>query len=114
MIAIEDMAGTRRCRYFPFDWEEMRVSPTPRIVTLERPVIVEGVSSLHREIARLYDIRFFVQSDGTSMLEAILKRDGNFLEKEWRSLWLPSIASYIMTNPQERADFLVVGRGAAF
>ena len=113
VVAIGNLTGTGRCRYFPFDWDEMRVSTTPRIVTLERPVIVEGASSLHREIARHYDIRFFVESDGSTMLEAILKRDGNFFEKEWRGLWLPSVASYMLTSPQERADFLVTGRGAA-
>lgn len=84
-----------------------------RLVTLaDGPVLVEGTSSLHPDIAPLFDLRFFVESDETTIFEAVLARDGNFFEKEWRESWLANAAAYMKTKPQERADFVVAGRGA--
>ena len=90
----------------------MKVSQELRTVTLaDGHVIVEGTSSLHPDLAPLFDIRFFVESDETTILEAVLKRDGNYFENEWRDLWLPNAALYMETKPRERADFFVAGRG---
>lgn len=56
-------------------------------------------------------IRLFVEGSESSTLNGILARDGNFFEQEWQTLWLPSVAIYMETNPRKRADFLVRGRG---
>jgi hypothetical protein len=46
-----------------------------------------------------------------TILQAILERDGDYFEHEWRTLWLPSIAICMKTDPRSRADFLIRGRG---
>jgi len=112
LATVRELATTGRCEYLPFDWDSMEISQVARSVILSAgPVAVEGTSGLHPEIAPLFDLRFFVESDERSTLEAILKRDGSYFEEEWRTLWLPSSAIYMETEPQLRADFLVRGRG---
>ncbi len=112
LAAVKELAESGRCSYFPFDWGSMNVSQESRLVRLaDGPVLVEGTSSLHPDIAPLFDLRFFVESDETTILEAVLERDGNYFEKEWRNLWLPSLALYMETKPRERTDFFVAGRG---
>lgn len=112
LAAVEDLAKHGWCSYLPFDWDAMRISERHRNLRLEDgPVAVEGTSALHPAVAPLYDLRFFVQSHESSVLKAVLERDGSFFEKEWRALWLPSVAAYMETNPRGRADYLVRGRG---
>lgn len=113
LSAVKELAGSGHCSYFPFDWESMSISQELRSITLaDGPVLVEGTASLHPDIASLFDLRFFVESDETSILEAVLERDGNYFEKEWRDHWLPNAALYMKTKPRERADYMVAGRGA--
>lgn len=112
LTAIRELAGSGRCSYYPFDWPSMRFSQERRTVMLANgPVIVEGTSSLHPDLAPLFDVRFFVESDETTILDAVLRRDGNYFENEWRDLWLPNAALYMETKPRQRADFFVAGRG---
>jgi len=111
LSAVEELAVRGSCEYLPFDWNDMRTSEKPRTVHLaDGAVAVDGTSSLHPKITPLYDIRFFIESDD-AIIESILERDGTFFEKEWRTLWLPSVEVYMQTNPRIRADFLVAGRG---
>jgi hypothetical protein len=85
LSAVEKLAVSGSCEYLPFEWERMEVSQRARRVDLAAgPVVVEGTSSLHPRITPLY---------------------------EWRTLWLPSTAIYMETNPGSRADFLIAGRG---
>jgi hypothetical protein len=112
LSAVKELSEHGSCEYFPFDWDEMKISRSARRVDLATgPVVVEGTSCLHPKIAPLYDCRLFVESHEATALPAILERDGDYFENEWRSLWLPSAAIYMKTNPRSRADFLVRGRG---
>jgi len=112
LSAVEKLAVSGSCEYLPFEWERMEVSQRARRVDLAAgPVVVEGTSSLHPRITPLYDCRFFVESHEATVLQAVLERDGDYFENEWRTLWLPSTAIYMETNPRSRADFLIAGRG---
>jgi hypothetical protein len=112
LAAVEALAKFGSCKYLPFDWDEMRISEGHRSAYLaDGPVIVEGTSSLHPRIAPLYNMRLFLESHEPTILDAVLERDGNFFDKEWRNLWLPSVSIYMETNPRARADYLITGRG---
>ena len=64
------------------------------------------------ELAPLYDLRLYVESDATSVLDTAMKRGAGRWEREWRELFLPSADLYFAINPHQRADFIVAGRGA--
>ena len=110
--AVKSLASDGLCSYRLYDWRTATIRDEYRIVSLDRPVIVEGVSSLHPELTPLYDLRFWVESDAQTRLQASLKRGVGNWEREWRELFLPSVDLYLRTRPQDRAEFLVAGRGA--
>jgi uridine kinase len=110
--AVKSLAGDGLCSYRLYDWNTAKIHDEYRIVCLDRPVIVEGVSSLHPELASLYDLRFWVESDAATTLQASLKRGVGAWEREWREQFLPSVNLYMRSAPQDRAEFLVAGRGA--
>lgn len=100
------------CAYYPMDWEIGFVSPEPRILFRDKPVLIEGVSVLDPALVDCYDLRIFVESDRASVWDAVLARDGATYEQNWRSMFLPSDDLYMATRPQDRADILAAGRGA--
>jgi len=111
--AVRAIARDGICSFFPFDWDSMEISGHLHHVRSDRPILVEGVSVLSPEIPSLYDVRIFVQSDRSSLLEAVCKRDGNLFREEWETLFIPSADLYMRTRPEARSDFLVRGRGLA-
>jgi uridine kinase len=109
--AIRSLAATGSCRYRPYDWSTGGVSATEREVTMDRGVVVEGVSALHPDVAARYGLRIFVESDASTTLEASVSRGVGDWEREWRDLFLPSADIYMRTDPRSRADLVVAGRG---
>lgn len=109
--AVMALARGEIARYRRYDWQAGRVSDDWREVRPEGLVVVEGVSALHPDLAPLYDLRLWVDSDASSTLEAALVRGVGDWEHEWRHLFMPSVAIYLATNPQARADQVVAGRG---
>jgi uridine kinase len=95
-----------------YDWSTGRVGDAHREIRPEGMVVVEGVSALHPNLAPLYDLRLWVESDATTTLAASLARGVGDWEREWRELFLPSVALYLETEPRARADYVVAGRGA--
>lgn len=111
VAAVTSLAQAGHCTYHPYDWATGRPSPTARTITRDRPIIIEGVSSLHPALAPLYDLRLWVQSDAPTTLTASLERGVGDWEHEWRDLFMPSVELYLQTDPRSRADRLVKGRG---
>ena len=109
--SVRSLATTGECRFLPFDWNLHDVAADLRTVKGDAPVIVEGVSALNPEIAPLFDVRVFVESDRSTTLAAAVARGVGLWEREWRELFLPSADLYMATAPQKRADLLVAGRG---
>ena len=114
LSAVRDLALNGECAFSPFDWSTCEISPAARRVDLKKPVVVEGVSALNPEIAGLFDLRIFVESDRTTTLEVAIGRAGGGPWIEcWHSLFLPSVDLYMLSSPRERADLVVSGRGIA-
>jgi uridine kinase len=113
-LVIQNLAATGLAQYFPFDWDAMKISKTPRIVQTTPPLIVEGIGLLNSEINDCFDLRFFIESDAASVLDTVLKRDGDFFIHEWRTMFIPSNEIYMATRPQAKADHIIAGRGLGF
>jgi uridine kinase len=109
--AVQSLVTTGECSFIPFDWSTYDVANKPRTVTRSVPVIVEGVSALHPDLAPLFDVRIFVESNRSTALQAALDRGVGPWGRQWRELFLPSADLYMATKPQSRADLLVAGRG---
>lgn len=109
--AIKALATVGECSFFPFDFDSLRISHQLRTVTLTKPVVIDGVSSLNPALCSLYNMRIFVESDRTTTLQAAIQRGVGLWETEWREWFLPSVDLYMLTEPQNRADLLVAGRG---
>jgi uridine kinase len=111
MSAVTQLATSGFCSFRRFNFETFGIEGEAREVRLDRPVIVEGVTALHPDLAPLYDLRIWVESDAASTLAACAQRGMGPWEREWRELFLPSVDLYLQTKPWERADILARGRG---
>lgn len=96
--------------FYPYDWDTERLTTAKR--NLEAPLIVEGCSVLSEELAPLFDLRLWMESNVRTLLAAQRARDGDRDADIWRELYLPSVESYMQTQPWRHADFFVAGRGA--
>lgn len=109
--ALRALRHEGQCFFYPYDWEMGFVSPEPRYIVRDKPVIVEGVGVLDPALCDLYDLRFFIESDVSSLWDARTQRDGESWAAHWRDLFIPSAELYAATHPAARADLLVKGRG---
>lgn len=108
---VQTLHREGRCSYVPYDWTTGRAAEEARHITLDQPVVIEGVSSLHPNLKPLYDLSFWVESDASSTLQASLERGVGDWAFEWQNLFMPSVELYLETSPKDRADFIVKGRG---
>jgi uridine kinase len=74
LAGVEALARGETIRIPLYDWSTGRVGDEHREVRPEGLVIIEGVSSLHPDLASLYDLRLWVESDATTTLAASLAR----------------------------------------
>jgi uridine kinase len=111
LVAVTGLATSGRCSFRPYNFETARIESEAREIRVDRLVIVEGVSALHVDLAPLYDLRIWVESDAQSTLAASGQRGMGPWEREWRELFLPSVELYLLTKPRERADIVARGRG---
>jgi uridine kinase len=111
MAAVTGLATSGRCSFRPYNFETACAESEAREVRADRLVIVEGVSALHVDLAPLYELRIWVESDAQSTLAASSQRGMGPWAREWRELFLPSVELYLHTKPWERADIIARGRG---
>jgi uridine kinase len=107
---VATLARREPTRHRPFDWAAGKLAEERQIPN-DGLIVVEGVSAFHPRLAPLYDLRLWMESDPATVLEASLARGVGDWEHEWRTLFLPSVALYLETEPVDRADILVAGRG---
>jgi uridine kinase len=110
--AVRSLAHNRRCLFHPYNWETGRVEDLPKVVRGDGIALVEGVSTLHPDLAPLYDLRIWIESDAETTLAASLQRGAGSWAHEWEFLFLPSVKLYLQTDPKARADLVACGRGA--
>ena len=101
-----------QCGLFPYDWESGTIEDRSKIVRRRSIAIVEGTSSLNTELAPLYDLRIWVESEPGSMCAAAVQRDVGGWACEWNAIFTPSVAFYLETEPRKRADIIARGRAA--
>jgi uridine kinase len=111
VAAASGLATSGLCSFRPFSFETGGIEPEAREVRVNLPVIVEGVSALHPDLAPLYDLRIWVESDAASTLAASAQRGMGPWAREWHELFLPSVDLYLQTKPWKRADIQARGRG---
>jgi uridine kinase len=112
---VRSLARDGACRYRPWDYRTGERADADVAVRREdgRPVIVEGVSALHPDLAPLYDLRIWVESDAATVLDAARARGVGSWAREWEVMFVPSVALYLRTDPIGRADLLAAGRGVS-
>jgi uridine kinase len=113
MAAVRRVSENGWCQYRPYNWETGKTEDADRVVRVDGPVIVEGVSALHPDLAPLYGLRIWVVSDAATMFAACVARGVGDWMRQWEEMFLPSVSLYLETDPQARADVLVTGRGFA-
>ena len=111
VAAVSGLATSGLCSFRPFSFETGSIEREAREVRVDRPVIIEGVSALHPDLAPLYDLRIWVESDAATTLATCGQRGMGPWAREWCELFLPSVELYLQTQPWERADILARGRG---
>lgn len=111
LATVTTLARGETAHYQLYDWSTGRLDQW-RTVSPNRLMVIEGVSCLHPDLAPLYDVRFWLESDATTTLEASLARGVGDWEHEWRALFMPSVALYLETDPRRHAEHIVAGRGA--
>jgi uridine kinase len=112
VAAVQALAAARVLEFRPFDWSTLGPSDSRRIDG-SGLVLVEGVSALAPGLADAYDLKIFVDSDRTTVLAAAAGRGIGPWAREWETLFLPSADIYMAGRPQDRADWIVAGRGVA-
>lgn len=112
LAAVVALSEGRPARYRRYDWATGRLSDEWHIVRPGGPVVVEGCSALHVDLAPRYDLRLWVESDASTTLAAALARGVGDWEDAWQNLFMPSVALYMASDPRQRADYCVAGRGA--
>jgi uridine kinase len=112
LAAASALAATRTCTYRPYDWASGQLAGPRELQAGSGPVIIEGVSALCETLAPLYDLKIWVQSDPATTLAAAYGRGPGNWRKQWQDYFLPSVELYMATDPLERADVSVMGRGA--
>ena len=110
---VRALAERRVARYRRYDWAAGRLAEAWTEIDPDGLVVVEGVSTLNRQLAPRYEMRLWVESDASTTLAASLARGVGDWESEWRTLFMPSVALYLASDPWLRADHIVAGRGAA-
>jgi uridine kinase len=113
MTAVQTLAKTGNCRFHPFEWNTGRVAQAEKVLSLDKPIIVEGVSTLHPNLLPYYALRIFVDSDKQTLAQALSVREQGSRIRNWHDLFLPSIELYMVTDPKKRADIFFAGRGAS-
>jgi uridine kinase len=109
--AVTTLAENGWCQYRPYNWATGKAADAARVVRVDGPVIVEGVSALHPDLDPLYGLRIWVESDATTVLAASQARGVGAWMREWEEMFLPSAGLYLQTDPRARADVLAAGRG---
>jgi uridine kinase len=113
VTAVRSLAHDRGCFFHPYDWDTGHIAREPKVIRGDGIALVEGVSVLHPDLAPLYDLRIWVESDHQTTLAASLERGVGSWAHEWQFMFLPSVELYLRTDPKSRADVVALGRGAA-
>jgi uridine kinase len=96
-------------RYQRYDWNEDRLAEWHTVPT-GGVLIVEGVSSMRRELGEYWDYAIWVACSYELRLRRGIERDGASMRSQWIDVWMPEEDKYVREQrPGERADTVVSG-----
>ena len=99
----------RLAHYQRYDWETDVLAEWHTIFASD-VVIVEGVYTMRRELAHLYDLKIWVECPRALRLARGIARDGEKARTTWEEDWMLKEDDYVKTHlPHERADLFVNG-----
>ena len=99
----------RSAHYRRYDWET-DVLAEWHTISASHVVLVEGVYTMRRELADLYDLKIWVECPRAIRLARGVVRDGEAARATWEQDWMPQEDDYVKTHlPHERADFFING-----
>ena len=99
----------RLADYQRYDWETDVLSEW-RTISVSDVVLVEGVYTMRRELADLYDLKIWVECPRELRLARGIARDGEKARPTWEEDWMPKEDDYVKTHlPHERADLSING-----
>ena len=102
----------RSAHYQRYDWET-DVLAEWRAISAPDVVLVEGVYTMRRELAHLYDLKIWVECPRAIRLARGIARDGQKSRTIWEQDWMPKEDDYVKTHlPHERADLSINGAGS--
>ncbi|WP_274366079.1 uridine kinase family protein [Paenibacillus thermotolerans] len=106
---IEPLRRNETSRYQRYDWETDRLAEW-REVPPGGIVIVEGVTSLRRELRDYYDYTVWVDTPRTVRLQRGIERDGERQRVVWEEQWMPAEDRYVAEHrPGEYASVVIEG-----
>ena len=99
----------RSAHYQRYDWET-DVLAEWRAISAPDVVLVEGVYTMRRELAHLYDLKIWVECPRAIRLARGIARDGEKSRTIWEQDWMPKEDNYVKIHlPRENADLLMNG-----
>ena len=106
---LEPIGQNKEGNYQRYDWDTDRLAEW-HTVPIGGIVIIEGVYSLRKELAKKYDFTIWVDCPRELRLLRGLERDGENARDVWENNWMISEDFYIKEHkPFERADLIVNG-----
>ncbi|MCK1994060.1 uridine kinase [Peribacillus muralis] len=105
---LQPLSEGMEARYQRYDWDKDVLAEWHQVP--EGLVIIEGMYSTRKELARLYDFTIWVECPRDQRLERGLERDGEEARQMWEDNWMIQEDHYVETHtPQERANLVVDG-----
>ena len=99
----------RLAHYQRYDWET-DVLAEWHTIPMSDVVLVEGVYTMRRELADIYDLKIWVECPKAIRLARGIARDGEKARTIWEQDWMPKEDDYIKTHlPHESANLFVNG-----
>jgi uridine kinase len=105
------LLGGKAGRYMRFDWDEGSLTEWHEVPG-SGVVILEGVSSMRRELELPWDLTIWVETPQEIRLARGVARDGEAMRPQWEQVWEPQEDRYVADQkPHLRADLVVSGSG---
>jgi len=106
---LEPILADQPGRYQRYDWETDAPAEW-HDVPVGGTLIVEGVSSMRRELGTYWDVAIWVEAPYDVRLRRGVARDGEALRARWTDVWMPEEAEYVAAErPDLRADVVADG-----
>ena len=106
---LDPLDSDRPARYRRYDWPTGGLAEW-HAIPVGGTVIVEGVSSMRRELGSYWDIAIWITCSYQRRLERGVARDGESKRSQWVDVWMPEEDEYVREQePMRRADLVVSG-----